>query len=626
MYETEVNYKVESASELPAEVISALAELKGKVLARTVLPWSEHCTECVWPTCYTTCDLYAPREDGRCRRFAEGMVRVECEEAINSYLLKIQFKRWAKLWCPANVRLHTTEMAARLEQRDHRIATMLHQLPLPWGIKAKVVGKRYGLKKRLASRPADSDKLPTSFLLECYNPARSAVQLSLTMRSLNPQVKIPFQTLIELAPGFHRLRVPVSEISKSFDLCQPFSIELIPNEAEHGGNLTTLYFGLMDFVQEVEQETGKGKKKIKCVVWDLDNTLWDGILVEDGPEKLKLKPEIAEIIRALDSRGILNSLASKNNHDEALQVLRRFEIEEYFLCPQISWLPKSEGIRAIAQQLNIGLDSLLFVDDSEFELEQVKAVCPEVRVLNASQYRAIPDMEECRVPVTAESKARRKMYQIEAQRQDLAEGFSDDYMAFLRHCQIRLSLKPMTEDNLDRVHELTQRTNQMNFSGSRYDRDVLKGILATPHLDTYLLSCEDRFGSYGVVGFSIVDSREPRMTDLMFSCRIQSKRVEHAFLAYIVRAYIAGSGKDFYANYRKTPRNEPSGKVFADLGMEEVSVADGVTSLVFPKNKQVPNDGVIEIVAQETVAQKIVTQEDPVAAVSCMRREIRAER
>ncbi len=89
----------------------------------------------------------------------------------------------------------------------------------------------------------------------------------------------------------------------------------------------------------------------------------------------------------------------------------------------------------------------------------------------------------------------------------------------------------MTEENLERVHELTQRTNQMNFSGNRYDREVLREIVRKLSSRHHVLSCEDRFGSYGVIGFSLVDRREPRMTDLMFSCRMQSKRVEHAFLA-----------------------------------------------------------------------------------------------
>jgi predicted enzyme involved in methoxymalonyl-ACP biosynthesis len=86
------------------------------------------------------------------------------------------------------------------------------------------------------------------------------------------------------------------------------------------------------------------------------------------------------------------------------------------------------------------------------------------------------------------------------------------------------------------------------------------------------------------------------MTDLMFSCRIQSKRIEHAFLTYVIHRYIADTGKDFYANYRKTPRNAPSGRVFSDFSMEEIEIRDGVSSLVFRKDKRVPDDGVINVV------------------------------
>ena len=102
MYENEANHRVESPDQVPAEVRRSFEHLKGLIRSRTVLPWSEHCTECVWPTCYTTCDLYSPRQDGRCRRFADGMVRIESPSAVNSYLLKIRFKRWGKLWTPGN--------------------------------------------------------------------------------------------------------------------------------------------------------------------------------------------------------------------------------------------------------------------------------------------------------------------------------------------------------------------------------------------------------------------------------------------------------------------------------------------------------------------------------------------
>jgi FkbH-like protein len=600
MYETEANHRTESADSIPAAVIEQFAEMQGKITARTVLPWSEHCTECAWPTCYTTCDLYSPREDARCRRFVDGMVRIDCPSAFNAYLLKITFKQWGKLWSPASVRMMSAAQAQAREASDYRIGSLLVQLPIPAKIKAPVTHKRYSWKKKVGGRTAIDGDLPTSFLCECYNPGERTVRLSLTLRAVDEAPKIPFQKLIEITPGFHRIRVPMEEIGRVFSVRQPFNIELIPNDVE---GATTLYFGVMDFVREAEvvaQATEKASPaksgRIKCIVWDLDHTMWSGILVEDGPAKLTLNPGIAEVIRTLDERGILHSIASKNNHDEAMQVLRQFELEEYFLCPQISWQPKSEAIAAIAQQLNIGKDSLLFVDDSAFERDQVAAVHPEVRTLDVLEFRTIPEMQECQVPVTSESRERRRLYQVEATRNCMAQGFGDDYLSFLRHCQMQLVLTPMTSENLDRIHELTQRTNQMNFSGTRYDRDVLNRILADPALDSYVLSCEDRFGSYGIVGFCLVDTREPRMTDLMFSCRVQSKRVEHAFLKHILHRYIAETGKDFLANYRRTPRNAPSGRVFEDVGMEELETVDGVTLLVFPKNKEIPDDRVVNIV------------------------------
>jgi FkbH-like protein len=594
MYETEANTKIEPLEQVPPEGVAAFARLQGKILTRTVLPWSEHCTECVWPTCYSTCDLYSPREDGRCRRFVDGMVRVDSPTSINKYLLKIRFKQWGKLWTPGSLNLYALDKADRIENRDYSIGTVLYQLPLPPAIKNVVIDKRYSLKKRLASRSSRKHEVPTAFVLECFNPMDRTIPLSFTIRSFRKEEKIPFQKLIDLDPGFQLIRIPFEEISTVVNLASPFNVELIPNDI---GEEINLYFGLMEFVQEAQLPVEKSGK-LKCVVWDLDNTLWDGVLVEEGEAELRLKPGIVDIIETLDRRGIIQSIASKNNHEQAMQALRQFKLDEFFLYPQISWSPKGEAIEAITRRLNIGIDALLFVDDSEFELHQVKSSCPGVRVMDAKDYLSLLDMKECLLPVTIESTNRRKMYQVEQDRQDVATSFKDDYKAFLKHCNIKLTIDPLTDENLERVHELTQRTNQMNFSGSRYDRDVLRKILHTSYLDTYVLTCEDRFGSYGIIGFGMVDIREPRMTDLMFSCRIQSKRVEHGFLTYLIAKYIAHTGKDFLANYRKTPRNMPSGQVFADIGMQEVAVNDGVTSLIFPYDRTIPDDGVIEVRVQ----------------------------
>jgi FkbH-like protein len=475
--------------------------------------------------------------------------------------------------------------------------------------------------------------LPDYFIVECYNPGDASIGVSLTMRAFDEARPVPYQRLLDVAPGYARFAVAVADIARVLDVRSPFNIELIPNNVPDG---TTLYFGMLDFASGTDlapglardttaaPSTGVGAngstkstrtsngngasptsaagptpgkvKTYKCIVWDLDNTMWDGILVEDGAPALRLKPGITEILQRLDQRGILHSVASKNDAGEALKVLEQFGISDYFLYPEISWGPKSEGIKRIAKQLNIGLDSMLFVDDSDFELAEVGARCPEVRTLNATGYLSLPDLPECQVPVTAEAADRRKMYQMEAVRQTVADRFGDDYFSFLRDCHLEAHLRPLTPANVQRVHELTQRTNQMNFSGNRYDRAVLERILATPYLDTYVLDCRDRFGDYGVVGFCIVDSREPRITDLAFSCRVQSKRVEHALLSFVLRRYREPTVRDVYANYRKTPRNAPSGRVFEDVGFEAAGETDAGSSLIFRQTRAVPDDRIIEVI------------------------------
>ena len=590
MYETEANNRTECTDQIPPEVLNEMRHFRKNVIARTVLPWSEHCTECAWPTCYTSCDLYSPREDGRCRRFVDGMVRLECAGSVTSCLLKIRFKRWAKLWAPGNIHLLTLSEADQFEQRDRTFGSVLHQLPLPSAVRTFAARKRYSWKKRAAVSRKPQSRVPDTFVLECYNPGKSVIDVSLTMRPSNDTTKRPYQKLIRFVPGFVREEVPVADISRALNVREPFSIEVIPNEVT---DETTLLFGLIDFVRS-KTFTGSTPTQVKCIVWDLDNTLWDGVLVEDGPTNLKLRPGIVDVIQEVDRRGILNSVASKNNFDEAMAVLKSNGISDYFCHPQISWAPKSEALKTIAKRLNVGIDTLMLVDDSDFELAEVQSACPGAQVLRAECYRELTDLVGS-LPITEESANRRKMYQQEATRESLAGRFDGGYSSFLAYCCIEVEIDTLSETNMERVHELTQRTNQMNFSGRRYQRKVLEQVAASPELETYVLSCRDRFGSYGIVGFSVVDSRELRMTDLMFSCRIQAKRVEHAFLQYLLKKYTKPGLPEFRASYRRTERNAPSGRVFYDIGMEEEGETDGVMSFVFPRDRDIPDDGIITV-------------------------------
>ena len=315
-------------------------------------------------------------------------------------------------------------------------------------------------------------------------------------------------------------------------------------------------------------------------------------------EKIRLRQGVVDVIKQLDQRGILNSVASKNNPEDAMKVLRLFGLDEYFLYPQIKWEPKSQSIAQIAQLLNIGVDTLAFVDDQPFERAEVQAALPQVFVLDALDYASIPDLPECNVPVTAESTNRRQMYRVQEQRNRVMEAHQGDYLGFLKECHMRIGIAPLNDSNRQRVYELAQRTNQLNFSGNRYQQAELAEIMKSPHLETYVIDASDRFGQYGIVGFGVVDVREPRLLDLMFSCRIQGKRVEHAVLSFLLKRFVSGNPRDFFANYRKTAKNAPSGKVFDEVGFATFAENEGVTSLVFRQGREIPDDRLVQITVQ----------------------------
>ena len=136
---------------------------------------------------------------------------------------------------------------------------------------------------------------------------------------------------------------------------------------------------------------GKNEQQIKCVIWDLDNTLWEGVLSEGGAGELR--PGVAETVRELDRRGIVQSVSSKNDFENARRRLEETGLWNYFLCPQISWNSKSEGIGRILERLNIKEEAAAFVDDSAFERDEVQFVLPKVRVYDAEETENLPELQ-----------------------------------------------------------------------------------------------------------------------------------------------------------------------------------------------------------------------------------------
>src|SRR5439155_4577714 len=201
------NSSIDPIAALPADVRRRFAEGRDRIAARTLLPWGEHCTECAWPTCYTTCELYTPRADGGCRLFADGMVRVDHPEGLSPYLLKVHFKQWGKLWTVGNLHLESLDAAAAHERANIVIGAVARNAPLPASIKPRLLRKVNYLRRVSAEKKLATEHPPDCFLVECYNPNAHDVALTVTIR-LALSAAQPFQSMIVAAPGYTRAEVP----------------------------------------------------------------------------------------------------------------------------------------------------------------------------------------------------------------------------------------------------------------------------------------------------------------------------------------------------------------------------------------------------------------------------------
>jgi FkbH-like protein len=319
-------------------------------------------------------------------------------------------------------------------------------------------------------------------------------------------------------------------------------------------------------------------KIIKCLVWDLDNTLWQGTLLEGDP--CQLRPEAAELLCTLDERGVLNSIASRNHPPTALARLAALGVDEYFLCPVIGWGAKSEALRRIAGQLNIGLDALAFVDDEAFERAEVAEACPEVLVLDAADLAPIAARAEFNPTfITDESRRRRHMYLAEQQRSEAEQAFSGPSETFLLSLGMKLRIAPAGAEDLARCHELTIRTNQLNTTGRPYHYDELDRLRRAADQRLLVAELEDRFGSYGKIGLALIECRDEAWAIrlLLMSCRVMSLGVGTVLINHL-RDEARRAGVRLFAEYIPNPHNRMMYVTFKFNGFREVG-RDGDATL-----------------------------------------------
>ncbi|MFG2004658.1 HAD-IIIC family phosphatase [Spirillospora sp. NPDC048911] len=294
---------------------------------------------------------------------------------------------------------------------------------------------------------------------------------------------------------------------------------------------------------------------VKCLIWDLDNTLWNGTLVEDG--HVEVDDVVRKVVTGLDARGVLQAVSSRNDHDEAWARLEKLGLAEYFVLPHIGWGPKSESVRKIAERLNFSLKTIAFIDDLPSERAEVHYHLPEVRCYPAEQARDLLDLAEFSPPVvTVDARRRREMYQAGFERDQQRESFQGADEDFLRSLDLVMHIAEARDEEITRVEELTLRTSQMNATGVHYPDTALRALLSDEDHDVLVVSMSDRFGPHGAVGVMLIEktARAWRIKLLATSCRVVSFGAGAVLLRWLTDA-AARAGVHLVADFRRTERN-----------------------------------------------------------------------
>lgn len=544
------------------------AELKQKISdhfnVEKVRPtmWEEHCLECSAPVCFGNCAHYAARRDGRCMRFDNGIRTFENASACCGQGARLKFRKWANMMTIIYPGMLSPEEYNKLTAKNEKLGKRLRSAvnsKLPTGLRWQYIRTIEYLRRRRLRRLAADTPKPDAFVFHGYSYGKES--FNLIMEVFDGHTPL-FRQAIPISHGENLTIIPGDKL---LPCCSApgYLVKLYP-ENDIEAELDILW---CDFVQGGFVEKDAPAEKVKCLVWDLDNTLWNGILIEtEDNESLELKAGVLETIKKLDERGIIQSIASKNDFAPAMEQLEKLGISEYFLYPEIHWNAKSASIKNIAANLNIGVDAMAFIDDSVFEREQVHSALPEVRTYDALEVEKLTELPEFDVIVTDESRHRREMYRAEEKRNALMASGNDDTVSFLRKCNLRIKVfAPQTEADITRCFELVNRTNQLNMSGRRYTRNEFDALLSKIGQTSIAFSCRDDFGSYGIVGFMQYrkDNCELCFTEFAMSCRVAGKYVESALFTHVLNDTCCEKGT---LTVHKTKKNVLLRKTFESIG------------------------------------------------------------
>jgi FkbH-like protein len=323
----------------------------------------------------------------------------------------------------------------------------------------------------------------------------------------------------------------------------------------------------------------------KCLVVDLDNTLWGGIVGEDPMEDLKLGPtpegrpflELQQYLLSLYHRGIILAINSRNNPSDALKVLRTHPHmvlkEKHFSSIQLNWNDKASNLRSIAKELNIGLDSIAMLDDDPFMRDLVRSTLPDVLIIDlppdpARYLSSIMKLNDFNtLQLTNEDKVKGEIYAAERKRK-VVKLKALDLTTYLKALQTKVTIEKASKRNFPRIAQLTQKTNQFNMTTRRYQESDIKRFSDSPNYLVCSVKAKDKFGDYGIIGAAIVEKKKElwQIDTFLMSCRALGRHIEQALLYYLIQSAKARKVPYLRGEFVPTSKNELAKHFYRDNG------------------------------------------------------------
>lgn len=322
------------------------------------------------------------------------------------------------------------------------------------------------------------------------------------------------------------------------------------------------------------------REPYKVIVLDCDQTLWKGVVGEDGIDGIEFdepRLKLQEFMAAQSGAGMLICLCSKNEEQDVWEVFdSRKEMRlkrEHIVAAQINWNFKSENIKRLAEELQLSLNSFIFVDDDRAVCAEVQANCPEVLTLMLpAETSKIPAFLNHvwafdKLKITKEDKERTKSYQQQIERSRLQEN-SGSFQDFLKNLQLKCDITKATEAQLPRISQLCLRTNQFNSTSKRHSENDLKQLLSRENVNIWAINVQDRFGDYGLVGTVIYEEKEKiiNVGSFMLSCRALGRGIEHKMLAAIGQTALDSNCEFVDLEFIASAKNVPIYNFFEEVG------------------------------------------------------------